>query len=360
MIKNIFISHSKNNTIFSECLDFNGIPYTNIDLWTYQFDKFGGYYIPDTLSKTENNLLVMDHRTFKNFFDWDIGIKSLIKFTEQNQIWLWNNIDGLICYIDYIELSDLCLVYSLINYKNILSFTDGQHINCKSLIRPVIAPVNHFMRMPRIELASVNKTQCHYDFLLTTIVKPGREHRSILIDSLNHRTNLKSTGLISDVHRPLELRNTGWLGKQSPYGQWHDGYPSMDLYKQCWFEIAPETMYQNGHFYTEKTNKPIATKTPFLTVSTKGYLGYLRSLGFKTFDSLINESYDQQDSIEDRVRLMLDQAEDIIANGSEQFYNAAKPILDHNYNYLAEITGKWDHLIDAFIIQQLERAGFKL
>jgi hypothetical protein len=46
------------------------------------------------------------------------------------------------------------------------------------------------------------------------------------------------------------------------------------------------------HHLTEKTFKPICMQMPFVLVSTAGSLQYLRSYGFKTFNGLWDESYD--------------------------------------------------------------------
>jgi hypothetical protein len=68
-----------------------------------------------------------------------------------------------------------------------------------------------------------------------------------------------------------------------------------------------------------------------------------------TFSSLINESYDQQYRIQDRARLLVDQLEDIIKNGSESFYRASQHILDYNQAKLAEIVGLSQHDLDLCI-----------
>lgn len=354
MIKNIIVQASNQISTITEYFDFNQISYLKIDLWDTKDDEFGGYRIPTDLLKEKNNLLIVDYLTFETFFNWHISLDEITKFSKNNRIWVWNNADGL---INTQTVIPLILKNNEICQQNISLFIDGSLLIDYPTLNIHQYPVNKFINLPRVHLGALDKKQLNYDFLLTTIIKRGREHRDILCRNLASRSIYKQ-GIVS--LRSADQKYTQWLGHKNHQHIWQDGHPSMDLYLQCCFEIVPETLCQHGYFYTEKTNKPIATKTPFLTVSTKGYLEYLRSLGFKTFDSLIDESYDQQDTIEDRVRLMLDQAEDIIANGSEQFYNSAKPILDHNYNHLAELSGKWNHLIDEFITQQLERIGFKL
>ena len=127
----------------------------------------------------------------------------------------------------------------------------------------------------------------------------------------------------------------------------------MDLYNHSFFEIVSETLYRDGHFITEKTTKPISCCLPFLVLSSPGYLKYLQSYGFKTFDGIIDESYDQEVDLEKRIDLLVEQVEKIINNGSKNFYLATRDICEHNYKKLCEITGDRDEKMDNFIFKLL-------
>lgn len=88
-------------------------------------------------------------------------------------------------------------------------------------------------------------------------------------------------------------------------------------------------------FLTEKTYKPIFYKQPFIIVSEPYSLKYLRSLGYKTFGSFIDESYDEITDPHLRMKhitneilkinnMSLVQLEDIRAQ--------IQDIVEHNYN----------------------------
>jgi hypothetical protein len=67
----------------------------------------------------------------------------------------------------------------------------------------------------------------------------------------------------------------------------------IEHYTQCAIDVVLETLFDDDRLYlTEKILRPIACGKPFILVSTHGSLEYLRSYGFKTFDTIINESYD--------------------------------------------------------------------
>lgn len=64
-------------------------------------------------------------------------------------------------------------------------------------------------------------------------------------------------------------------------------------YNSCGIDVVLETLFDDKRIQlTEKVLRPIACGKPFILVSTPGSLDYLRTYGFKTFDSLIDESYD--------------------------------------------------------------------
>jgi hypothetical protein len=71
-------------------------------------------------------------------------------------------------------------------------------------------------------------------------------------------------------------------------------------YNNCDIEVVLETLFDDSRLHlTEKTLRPIALGKPFLLCATHESLKYLRQYGFKTFGSIINESYD---CIEDPVK----------------------------------------------------------
>jgi hypothetical protein len=89
------------------------------------------------------------------------------------------------------------------------------------------------------------------------------------------------------------------------------------------------------HHITEKTFKPIAMGMPFMIVGTQGSLKYLRSYGFRTFEELWDESYDDADD-KDRIAMIantLRSLNELTPQGRQQLFDRAKPIIEHNWNH---------------------------
>lgn len=73
-----------------------------------------------------------------------------------------------------------------------------------------------------------------------------------------------------------------------------------DIYNQTAYSLVCETNFDNQFvFLTEKTVKPMIARRLFVTLGNQYHLAALRRLGFKTFDNIIDESYD---TIEDHTR----------------------------------------------------------
>ena len=348
----IIVDQNSDCQTFAGFFDFNNIDYQLLDLYDNANDKFGRNNLPLSITTESGSLLVIGCSTFYSMCAWSVSRQNLIDFCKKNKIWVWQEIDTLAHAIFNQKL--LADVDTVIAPGSITLFFDGKLSEQHSLqnlknITTLYIPFNFFLQAGRISNGDCKKQKCSKDFLLTMIKKSTAPHREILWKQL-----LAIDSLLDRGHVRYGSRNDTWLGQQTSQHRWQDGHPSMDLYRDSWLEIAPETLYRNGYFITEKTVKPIITKTPFMTVGTCGFLTYLKDFGFKTFDTLIDEKYDQAHLIEDRVKLMLQQLQDIIANGSESFYQASLPILEHNQSRLFEIVGGKQYETDRFIAEHLD------
>ena len=70
--------------------------------------------------------------------------------------------------------------------------------------------------------------------------------------------------------------------------------------------VVLETVVDGDKIHlTEKILRPIACGHPFVLVAGPGSLAYLKSYGFKTFDSVFDESYDQQTDTVKRLEMVV-------------------------------------------------------
>jgi hypothetical protein len=124
-----------------------------------------------------------------------------------------------------------------------------------------------------------------------------------------------------------------------------------ELYENTYFSLVTETStpmrpfagpYWNantdiGRILSEKIFKPLALRHPFLVVSNPKTLELLRSLGYKTFSPLIDESYD--DEVDTAKRLLMIAKEvkrlcELTPVELENFLVEAGKICDYNIEIL--------------------------
>ena len=109
----------------------------------------------------------------------------------------------------------------------------------------------------------------------------------------------------------------------------------IDVYNQSAYSIITETATHNDYsFYTEKIVKPILAKRLFVCFSGVNYLKNLRALGFKTFDGIIDESYDQEADHKIRFKKAFDQILYLCNQDQSSVLELVEPIAEHNFNLL--------------------------
>jgi hypothetical protein len=114
-------------------------------------------------------------------------------------------------------------------------------------------------------------------------------------------------------------------------------YNVRDLYINFLIDIVAESIVRGDSFFpTEKITRPILLKKPFIIMGSRNYLNYIKQLGFKTFGSFWDESYDYYDN-KDRYLQILNLIEILSKKELKELqsiYQNMQEILDHNYNLL--------------------------
>jgi len=116
-----------------------------------------------------------------------------------------------------------------------------------------------------------------------------------------------------------------------------------EIYLNSYIYIVTETNFKTNIFITEKICNPIAVLQPFILFGAPGYLKYIKTLGFKTFDTFIDESYDDIENDETRYLKLCNEIERISKLPLEElhsWYLSIQDILIHNRNHLISFTDK--------------------
>lgn len=104
-----------------------------------------------------------------------------------------------------------------------------------------------------------------------------------------------------------------------------------DIYNQTWYSAVVETVVHNDFaMFSGKEAKPIVAKRPFVIFGACGQLEAFRSLGFKTFDAVIDESYDLIKEKQERWQKALDSMFELTKSDPRDVYKKLADVLDHN------------------------------
>ena len=196
---------------------------------------------------------------------------------------------------------------------------------------------------------------------------PGRFFLLLINQLRPHRKNLLEAvepfladSLYSCVARNILLPNDVYVPIAGRPGTANDRYYVPRWYAETCFSLVSETL---GHanrvrgnllYISEKAYKPIAHCHPFVIQGTKGTLEYLRGQGFETFSHLIDESYDQEPELDQRLKMITQVVTDLYQEfqrtGTVFQDTRTKQILEHNRNLFFN----QDHMREMFRKQLAE------
>ena len=101
-------------------------------------------------------------------------------------------------------------------------------------------------------------------------------------------------------------------------------------YNHSAYNIVSETHDSGETFITEKIWKPIIMQQIFVVHSRPHYLKTLRELGFQTFGSVFDESYDEESDSSKRIDKIVDLCKFLKLQDPHKMYKATESIRQHN------------------------------
>ena len=120
--------------------------------------------------------------------------------------------------------------------------------------------------------------------------------------------------------------------------EWGEIYLEPAPYIDTYFSLVTETVYEYPYsFRTEKIAKALAMGHPFIVASSVGFYRDLRNLGFRTFDTVIDESFDLVENHQDRMDRIYNIVQDLCQQDLVSFLTECKDICKYNQQHLKEI-----------------------
>lgn len=135
------------------------------------------------------------------------------------------------------------------------------------------------------------------------------------------------------------------------------GSASADIPREInalWQIVTETVFYYDKLHLTEKIFKPIVSKQPFMLLAAPGNLAYLRSYGFKTFDSVIDESYDLIQDNDLRIEAVVRQLYwycNLSPDEKIDIIKQVEPIIQHNFHHFY---GEFRHIITRELLDNIK------
>lgn len=213
------------------------------------------------------------------------------------------------------------------------------------LLPHLINKISPVLPKPLIFDALLGRPREHRDFVYNAIINSPYRNKIVT-------TYLKSHDQMQDFLQnefvwDQDCQVNGNLNGMQDHVMYHGhsvGLYSIipiDLYNQTAYSIIAETNIDNRiTFFTEKIVKPILGRRLFVVFTGWKFLENLRKLGFKTFNDIIDESYDQIEDSTSRYTAAFKQVEQLCSMDQREVYNKIKDITDHNYRVMVDTD--WD------------------
>jgi hypothetical protein len=188
----------------------------------------------------------------------------------------------------------------------------------------------------------------HRDYVMMALQK----HRRLLDNSIVTYRDVFAGGFVDDLSQiavnsfPNEVLQWPYVSKNLKE-EWEvtkeikkniSPFLPYKIYQQTWFTVVCETHNTADSFFlTEKTSKPLFAKRPFVFFGPMRHLANLKKLGFKTFDSVIDESYDEIEIDDERYRQAFNQMLSLSQQDPGRVMLQLNDILEHNHNRMWQL-----------------------
>ena len=255
-----------------------------------------------------------------------------------------NNVMGFADFVNSIDHDNVYLFSDVVFNCGILST-----VNIETIVSWFISGENLYATQPWAQ-ERMDKLHRGFDRLkrFDCLLGKQRRHRDIITAYYNNspqRDNIIFSYTGRDqlgIWDPDVDQNRLHWGTSTQVPR--DAFLPLTVYNQTYYSIVAETTTENSYNqYTEKVAKPLIAGRPFVVFAGQNYLSNLRHLGFKTFSSVVDESYDSISDLDQRMKSAWTQVESLCVQDPEHVYSELREVLQHNHRHF--LTTDWHQAI---------------
>lgn len=252
-------------------------------------------------------------------------------------------------------------VRNFFSNDNIIFVNGSYFYDYEEPLNKIIAPPflrdfyhTHAANQHLVEYYTKINQQVSKKFTFDCLLGSDRIHRKMLFDYLKNKNLLKKslvfingkTGKyespelfdMEDERIKLHKLNPFWMSGDfiEDINTPMSALISPKIYENSYYSIVAESLFTyngiNRNYATEKTAKCFFAKRIFVCFALPNHLKFLKKLGFKTFNGIIDERYDEEYSNAKRFKMVCEQIQWLIKQDPIFLYQQAEDILNHNFN----------------------------
>lgn len=202
----------------------------------------------------------------------------------------------------------------------------------------VIPEINYTNQRPFTFLFTNRKIRPHRRYLITELKQHNLLHNALWCARENQTTwghpdfNHEYCRQGFDTHR----LPPGY--DPDPEPTWIDGHVYAAQYQDTWFSLIAETVCEYPYsFRTEKIYKPILAGHPFIVAANQNFYRDLRNLGFMSYNSILDESFDQVEDNQNRLDRIVHEVQWLCSQNLVKFWQESTETRLYNQQHLLEL-----------------------
>jgi len=338
----IYVLQPESSRRFMRALDLLEHDYEILDCWNSDHQRH-------QLPQHQDCLLLVEPHFMVNLVRSN-GIDHVLRYADRNWIIVGNDIMNSSCWRTFNEIAPAFTdIEKLFEHPRVYRFCDDAAPGEREI--PILSSWWYALDIGSTVAPCLNQPVTRQNQFFA-VVNAYRSWRQTFLEMIYQQDLCNTNHVVYHGHRgsddmAAELAThkimSDWVPRRKPWHQ-HIEYEAGFInqwYRQYSLELVVESTAHES-LVTEKTVRPILAMLPFVCMAGAGHLAYLRSLGFQTFDTHIDESYDQEHDLVSRMHKVSQVLKDLatVHDGFINFYHNTQSIREHNYNHLFWLLGR--------------------
>ena len=258
-------------------------------------------------------------------------------------------------------------VHNMPYYPKEIFFPDLQHFFTTTAKKFKKIKINNKIKKEKIFDALLGRSKPHRIFIYEKLSEHQMLHSCFVNITKDSRANYGLSYRSLDLNEYEDNNLIPYLHNDNNYskdlknlenGTTISQHIPFKIYENSWYSIVAETNWFLSTFFSEKTAKCILAKRIFVFFGSQGQLALLKKYGYKTFDSIIDETYDDIKDDTERWSRAFDQVLLLSKMDPVLIYKSLKDVLEHNYAVLMNQEYRFDQLKN-FLINSIDAMNTK-